>query len=54
MQIIVQSCRSFFCSGESSPVDKNSPTGGQCTDDDGEDDSAETKANKQNGEHEDG
>lgn len=49
-----QALRGAVISGESSPVDKNSPTGGQCTDDDGEDDSAETKANVQNGEHEDG
>ena len=44
----------FFHSGENSPADKKSPARGQCTDDDEEDDSTETKANKQNGEHEDG
>ena len=43
----------FVYSGESSPVDKKSPTKGQCTDDE-EDDCTEMKANKQNGEHEDG
>ena len=44
----------FFHSGENSSADKKSPTRVQCTDDDEEDGSTETKANKQNGEHEDG